>query len=236
MAERKNSALLKEVAEFVDSYLDFGKCKWLVRMLLDILILDDGIPAESRFRVTVSDSVQRHELETVDRIEIEPFLVDVIGFILNNRKVNSEGRLTFEHLFSQESTRSPWKYNNTMLRETHPIDVARCLIDSNPIVDEKESSAEVKKSSSDIINERILASGSAVAEVLGRAIDAIAAEMESGRGSESDNESSVEAEIIDEPSTDSTTSTTIIQHQNNVIQTGDNSVSVVNNGEMTINM
>ena len=88
-----------------------------------------------------------------------------------------------------------------------------------------------KKSAHDILSEKILASGQAVADAWGDAIERI---VESAEEAER-----VEAEVVDGEvsscdvgDSEEGKKTTVIQHQTNVVQNGENNFNLTNNGTM----
>ena len=88
-----------------------------------------------------------------------------------------------------------------------------------------------KKSAHDILSEKILASGQAVADAWGDAIERI---VESAEEAEH-----VEAEVVDGEvsscdvgDSEEGKKTTVIQHQTNVVQNGENNFNLTNNGTM----
>jgi len=83
------------------------------------------------------------------------------------------------------------------------------------------------KTATERISDKFLASGQAIADVLGKAIENLADEMDKNSPTIQN-----ESEASEQPKDES--NTTIIQHQTNVVQNGDNNINLTNNGTINI--
>lgn len=206
--KNKNPEILKRMTEFVDTYINPSMDEWLIRALLEV-IQADNISDEIDFYIS-SDGTpsKKNDLFTVEAFEFQPFLMGILLFIMQYRTDNA-GSDTLANWGTKKSSNQERKFTNTTLgtQYSKPIKVFRI----KPI-----SADNTKDLESETITE------------------------------ESDETEYMEAEVVDDdtPSgaasenTEGTAqqSITVIQHQTNVIQNGEKSVSLVNNGSLTINL
>lgn len=206
--KNKNPEILKRMTEFVDTYINPTMDEWLTRALLEVIQADD-ISDEIDFYIS-SDGTpsKKKDLFTIDAFEFQPFLMGILLFIMQYRTDNA-GSDTLANWGTKKSSNQERKFTNTTLGTQYgePIKVSRI---------ESISTDDIKDLEDETITE------------------------------ETDGTEYIEAEVVDDdtPSgaasenTEGTAqqSITVIQHQTNVIQNGEKSVSLVNNGNLTINL
>lgn len=206
--KNKNSEILKRMTEFVDTYINPTMDEWLVRALLEVIQADD-ISDETDFYISSDGTATRKkDLFDIDSFEFQPFLMGMLLFIMQYRTDNA-GSNTLALWGTKNAANQERKFTNTTLgtQYSQPIKVSR--IKPFSVDDVEETDTE-------------------------EATDNF------------DNTEYIEAEVVDDdtPSgaasenTEGSTqqSITVIQHQTNVVQNGEKSVSLVNNGNLTINL
>lgn len=206
--KNKKPEILKRMTEFVDTYINPTMDEWLIRALLEVILADD-ISEEIDFYIS-SDGTpsKKNDLFTIEAFEFQPFLMGILLFIMQYRTDNA-GSDTLANWGTKKSSNQERKFTNTTLGAQYnkPIKVSRI----KPI-----SADNTKDSESETITEK------------------------------SDETEYIEAEVVDDDTPSGATSEntegtaqqsiTVIQHQTNVIQNGEKSVSLVNNGSLTINL
>lgn len=206
--KNKNPEILKRMTEFVDTYINPTMDEWLVRALLEVIQADD-ISDEIDFYIS-SDGTpsKKKDLFTIDTFEFQPFLMGMLLFIMQYRTDNA-GSDTLANWGTKKSSNQERKFTNTTLGTQYgkAIKVSRI----EPI-----SADDIKELEPETITE------------------------------ESDETKYIEAEVVDDDTPSGAASEniegtaqqsiTVIQHQTNVIQNGEKSVSLVNNGSLTINL
>lgn len=202
--------ILKRMTAFLETCIDPQKQEWLVKVLLETIILDKKIPDNQDFYIQQDlISTPKNSLLSLGSYELQPFLIGIILYILENRQDNSLGKSTLEAWGKKAGTRSERKLTNSHLGTSiqSPIAVVLVQITEPDISTEsEETTVETDTNNSETIEPEIL----------------------------SDTEQSSETQAEKESANDS--KTTIIKHQTNVVQNGNNNVNLVINGKATINL
>lgn len=111
----KNSDLLKRMSEFIDTFINLEKAEWLIKALFEVIQKDSGINETDEFAISRFQSVKTCELCDVISVELQPFLLSVLHYIILYRPDNEKGKATFESWFSRTSDRAEWKFINTSI-------------------------------------------------------------------------------------------------------------------------
>lgn len=184
--KQKDPDLLKRMSEFVEKYINEVRSEWLVKALFEVIQNDVEMPQDTLFAVSTEQTVLWNELENVIEVDLSIFLLSVIGFILNNRKDNTKGRPTFEAWHTQSGPKSPWRYKaNVGNSITKGITVKIKFEAALETAVSAPSVAEPsKKTATERINDRILASGQALADAWGKAMENLADELDGKKAAE----------------------------------------------------
>lgn len=206
--KNKNPEILKRMTEFVDTYINPTMDEWLIRALLEVIQADD-ISDEIDFYVS-SDGTpsKKKDLITIDSFEFQPFLMGMLLFIMQYRTDNA-GSDTLANWGVKKSSNQERKFTNTTLgtQYSKTIKVSRIEpISTDDIEDLESNKITVEYKNAEYIEAEVVED-----------------DVPSGAASEN-TEGSTQQSI------------TVIQHQTNVIQNGEKSVSLVNNGSLTINL
>lgn len=237
--QRKNPDLLNRMSGFIDAYLNISKCEWLVRALIETMQKDEAISDTTMIAIDYEHKVPVRELHTVRKLILQPFLISVLNYVLQNCPDAESGKGTFLAWYSQASARAEWKFraDNTIGDSIDPIEVTCALPDNiGSIESETSYSTEghtvtptVEQSDDDVIVESLGAALSIFAEALEANKHQMAEQIRANKkkhDSQETNDSSSEPQASSE--------TTIIQHQTNVIQNGQKNVNMTNNGTINI--
>lgn len=239
--KNKYSDTIRRMSEFIEWHIDLDRKEWLVKALLDVIENDAEIAETDFFYIKRNGCpVSKQDIRTMTDFELAPFLVGVLHYIATARcDQNTNGVETLD-MWSTKKPRKERVYNgNAGEAITRTIRVSNPLITEDCSVQDAEviTAAPVEeKSPSDILNERILASGRVLADAWGRAIKGIADGITSG---ESHAESEIpEAEVVDDevPSGAATNqSVTIIQNQT-IIEHDESKTFNIKDSNVTFNL
>ena len=129
---RKDPALIERITEFISTYLSSGKYEWLVRALIDLIQSDKGITWDPEIAINYSEQKKISELDSVNDIVLQPFLISIIDLMLQYSPDSESGRPTFESWYTQSSPKAEWKFrkDNTIGDRIHPINVILDIADS----------------------------------------------------------------------------------------------------------
>lgn len=199
-----HSALLR-MNSFAEAFLDPTKAAWLVRVLLDVIEHDTGIDSDAKFYVQSDGSfLSKTDILSASHVELQPFLVGMVHYILTNRSDNVSGQDTLEEWGIKTSERSERK-----LKKDFPLGKTRTTVvdwyrfEEEPVDDACAETVDRPNSDTERIE----------AEVV-------------------DNESNADGDSSEQKGQ----SVTVIQQQTNVVQYGDKSISLVNNGTINIDL
>ena len=183
---KKDPDLLKRMSEFINTYISDARSEWLVKALIEVIQNDADIDSSVPFTVSPDKPVCKAALSGITEINLPIFMLSILGFILNERPDNSKGRATFEAWHTQSSPQAAWKFvsdvgtsNETSISVTSSIEDIVVKDISNSLVQLPDETPQ--KSAHDRINDRILATGQVIADVLGKALENIADEMDGKR-------------------------------------------------------
>lgn len=189
--KQKDPDLLKRMSEFINKYINEVRSEWLVKALFEIIQNDNEIDPDTSFAVTSKKETAKKDVDNIHEVELPIFLLSVLSFILNERKDNSKGRLTFESWHTQSGPKAPWKYNAdvgnsiersiTVKTECEPTEPE--VITTN--VSDSSTTEVLKKSATERINDKILAAGQALADAWGNAMENLADELDGKTTTES---------------------------------------------------
>lgn len=231
---KKDPDLLRRMSEFIDTYIDKGRVEWLVKALLETIAKDISIDDNTEFSFTMNSEIMRKDFDSVNKVELPIFLLSVLGYILSKPTSNQLGRATFEKWHTQKGSRSPWKFISN-IGTSNKYDITVSIESSIPENEQnsEDVSSTVSKTSHDVIVEKMSESALAIATTWENDIDNLAHAINSDTNNQCEFEE--ESDSIKED-TETTNSTTIIQHQTNVEQKGEKNINITNNGTMNIKL
>jgi len=186
LVNKKDPAVLKRMTEFINRFINSAKTEWLVKAIFEVLQNDNEISDDTSFMVSSSVITAKNDIESISEVELPFLLLSTLDFILKERPDNTKGRKTFEMWHQQKTPQSQWKYigsvGNTISRSikvaaTVDVDTVTPIESQNNCIE--AAPTEKTKTASERLNEKILASGKVLADVWGKAIEAIADDMDS---------------------------------------------------------
>lgn len=182
--KQKDPDLLKRMSEFINKYINEMRSEWLVKALFEVIQNDNEIDSNTPFAVASKNETTKKDMDGVHEVELPVFLLSVLSFILNERKDNSKGRPTFESWHTQSGPQAPWKYNadvGASIERSITVKI-ECEPTEPEIITTDMSDSSVtevpKKSATERINDKILASGQALADAWGKAMENLADELD----------------------------------------------------------
>lgn len=123
----KNSAILERTAEFIKQYLNPEKCKWLVRVLIDIMQKDKSISPGTELAINFGECIPVSCLHETKAIYFLPFFLSVLHYVVVNCPDCESGRDTFKAWYTQSSPNAAWKLKNEIKqnlgKDVKPIEV-----------------------------------------------------------------------------------------------------------------
>lgn len=178
--KQKDPDLLKRMSEFIDRFINEVRAEWLVKALFEVIQNDVEIPQDTFFAISTQQTVLWSELEHITEVELPIFLISIIGFILNERKDNTKGRPTFEAWHTQSGPKSPWRYKGNVGNSITRSITVKIKQEAVPetAVTTSLFTEHVKKTATERINEKILASGQALADAWDKTLESLADELD----------------------------------------------------------
>lgn len=165
------SDTLKRMSEFIESHLDLTKKEWFVKALLDIIENDSDITDDELFYIECNGTPKsKGDIREITQFTLPALLVGVMHYILvNRRETNREGIATLE-AWGEKIPRKSRKYTGnageSILRSiTVSTDIPQHDADTIGVESIPTATAH------DELNERILASGRALADAWGKAVE-----------------------------------------------------------------
>lgn len=183
LVNKKDPAILKRMSEFIARFINKDRAEWLVKAIFELLQNDEEIPADVIFMTSSNSTTTKNNFENVSEVELPFLLLSVLNFILTKRPDNTKGCSTFETWHKQKTPKSQWKYvGNVGDTISHSITVIMTVDAVTPTENKNNCSEpapeENTKTTSERLNEKILASGKAIADVWGKTIEAIADDID----------------------------------------------------------
>ena len=104
--KRKDPDLLERMSGFIDTYLNENKCEWLVRALIETMQQEQ---LNIDIAINYTDSLKVCDLHTAKSIDLVPFLLSVLNYVMANYPDCESGRPTFEAWYTQSSPKAEWR-------------------------------------------------------------------------------------------------------------------------------
>ena len=148
--EQNKKDTLESMSVFINEKLSERKLKWLVSAVVESICTDETIIDSENFKISPNESASKQGLLSVEVIEIESFLLDVMRYIFVNRIDNTVGKSTFEAWYSHSGERAPWEFTNEELgQHMNNLEITRF----NPSVEDIEEQEQVEKSDAEFEEE-----------------------------------------------------------------------------------
>lgn len=112
--KRKDPTIFEKTVGFIDRFLNTRNCKWLVKVLIDIMQKDTLIPSDTEIAVGHDKTMPVAELHTAEQIVFLPFFLSVFDYVLQHFPDCESGRPTFESWYSQANPKAEWKMQDSI--------------------------------------------------------------------------------------------------------------------------
>ena len=204
----KYSNVVCRMIGFTNRFISRSKSDRLVRELVEVILKDQGISDNDYFYIKSDGSaITKADLIKQDRFDLQPFLVGVLYYILLHRQDNTLGKATFDDWCEEAPPHIPRKIrDNFLIGSKIKLTVSWCNISDFQHFDNSSPKPEEKNDHDNT----------------------------SDPSSDDDDHPTATVVVEETPSnTETQQQTTIIHNQTNVVQYGEKSISLVNNG--TIN-
>ena len=186
--KQKDPDLLNRMSEFINRFINEVRSEWLVKSLIDVIQDDVEIDKDTSFDISLEETVTKDNLNNITEVELPVFLLSVLHFIITERHDNSKGRNTFEEWHTQSGKKSPWKFISSVGTTNKRSIIVKTTIEvpdnfhtpSTDDVIEVVESENQPKTPKARIEDKILASGKAVADAWGKVMETLADDMEKG--------------------------------------------------------
>ncbi len=152
--KNKNPEILKRMTEFTDTYINPAMYEWIVCAVLEV-IEDDFINDNTEFYISSDGTpISKTELLAKTKFEIQPFIMGIMLFILQNRTDNIKGADTL-NAWGTKAGNQERKFTNRNLgtRSKKPISVTRIDPDYRQTEEFKDEAKE-KTTSDEVINDK----------------------------------------------------------------------------------
>lgn len=106
---KKDPAILKRTAEFIEHFLDPEKYIWFVKALIEIMQKDKAISQNTKINTDFDKSIPVSKLHESKSIRFLPFFLSVLHYVITNCPDCESGRPTFEDWFNQPNPKAKWK-------------------------------------------------------------------------------------------------------------------------------
>lgn len=140
-ADIRNSyqSVLARMMDFVDCFIDKGRIDWLVKVLLDVLRMDEGIQAEDILFVSKDGrGIAKKDILDLTSIDFQPFLLGILHYVIINRQSNLIGKQMYDQWFVSTGEKRPRKYSGTLGVWINKAPYVQWLEELPPIVSEDE--------------------------------------------------------------------------------------------------
>lgn len=232
--KEKYSIALSRMTEFVNWHINFEMRDWLVKALLEVIENDAEVSdTDSLYILSSGQSVKRADIKKMTAFELQPFLLDVLHFIVfKRREQNYKGKATLETLGTKKS-RKERKYNanagQTILRNIEVSlyeEPAEITSEYNPSADTGNTVLQQEETESD--DDIIISNLSKPLQIFA---DALAAQKHQMAEQIRENRHKAkQAEVIDDTKSssaaDDTAESTKVIQQTIVNQYGDHPVNI----------
>ena len=127
---------------FKDTYLNDGKCEWLIRAIIDTIQNDNYIDEESVFEVKEDNFVPKKKLSEVHEFDFAVFIGSVLKYVMEKFPDCESGKETFLKWYTRGGIHSEWKFCGDIGNFLTPVKV---LFDPRSVNegDTKDSKAAV---------------------------------------------------------------------------------------------
>lgn len=199
------SEALDRMCEFITWHINPAMKEWLVRALLEVVEYDPEIKEDDLFYAASNGSrVTKTDLHTSTDYELEPFLVGILHYLLMYRAGrNQEGQSTLDLYGSKKPYKERVHNGNAGQRITRQIVVKRYESKDDAPISESEEDYQEEQPAAESFDDDYM--------------------FEKEDFQESETASDVEG---------GENKITVVQHQTNVIQNGENNFNLTNNGVM----
>lgn len=132
-------SVLARMMDFVDCFIDKGRIDWLVKVLLDVLRMDEGIQAEDILFVSKDGrGIAKTDILDLTSIDFQPFLLGILHYVIINRQSNLIGKQMYDQWFVSTGEKRPRKYSGTLGVGINKAPHVQWLEELPPIVSEDE--------------------------------------------------------------------------------------------------
>ncbi len=176
--KKNNSGILVRMSEFINRFINEQRSEWFVKALFEVIQNDAEILPGTYFSISSDYEVPKDEFDSITEVDLPIFLLSVLRFILNERPDNTKGRPTFEAWHIQSGPKSPWKYNGHVGDSITRTITVNVKLESDETKADNPAPETPGKTPTQRINEKILAAGQVLADVMGKAIENLADELD----------------------------------------------------------
>lgn len=134
------TSVLLRMNKFAEDFLDPTKADWLVRVLLDVIDQDMDISDDDHFYIHSDGTfLSKSEMLSAICLELQPFLIGVVHYILTNRRDNLAGKDTLEDWGIKASERSERKLKpDFSLGKFRTVSVTWCTSDTANVSEDRD--------------------------------------------------------------------------------------------------
>ncbi len=196
--------------EFTENFISRYRANRLIRELIDVISKDKEINDDAVFYINSDGTVtKKSNLVKLPHIDLQPFLVGILHYILLYRKDNTSGKPTFDDWCNEAPPHTSRKIRDDFnIGSEIKTTVSWCKISDFQHSDNISSKTE----------------------------ETAAPDNTSDHSADDEPPTATVVEEETHSDTGAPHQTTIIHNQTNVVQYGDKSISLVNNGTINIDL
>ena len=202
--------VVRRMIGFTNRFISQNKAERLVCELVGVISKDEGISDGDHFHIS-SDGLAMTKTDLIEQkhYDLQPFLVGILHYILLYRQDNTLGKATFDDWCEEAPPHTPRKIRDDFCIGSE-IKAAVSWCDMSDFQHSDNSASESEETSA----------------------------SDNTNNSSSDDNEPPTATVVEETHSDTANQqqTTIIHNQTNVVQYGDKSISLVNNGTINIDL
>ena len=202
--------VVRRMIGFTNRFISQNKAERLVCELVGVISKDEGISDGDHFHIS-SDGLAMTKTDLIEQkhYDLQPFLVGILHYILLYRQDNTLGKATFDDWCEEAPPHTPRKIRDDFCIGSE-IKAAVSWCDMSDFQHSDNSASESEETSA----------------------------SDNTNNSSSDDNEPPTATVVEETHSDTANQqqTTIIHNQTNVVQYGDKSISLINNGTINIDL
>lgn len=115
--ERKDPATITKATEFINTFLNVGKCEWFAKAIIEVMLEDSTVSNDTPIAVSFDRHVRISDLQEGEKIMFLPFFLSVLDYTMSQSPDCESGRPTFRAWYKQAGPNSEWKMDDAVKKD-----------------------------------------------------------------------------------------------------------------------